>query len=235
MAKIVIKLNNDVVDHVDLKQGDMKIGRKPGCEILLDNLAVSGEHANIFTVGDDSFIQDLGSTNGTFINNKKITKHHLKNGDAIVIGKHTLVYLTESVRAREPDDFAKTVIINPASITREIVEPRAARPAAEPAAITVETAPKNMPQPRIERHGAVFVLSGVNSGKRIELTKKMTNLGKTGKRAGSITQTDDGYVLAPGEDDAPKLNGRPISRDGVKLKNGDIIEVAGTRLQFYLK
>ena len=71
MAKIIIKFNNDVVDHIDLKQGDMKIGRKPGCEIHVDNLSVSGEHANIFTVGEDSFIQDLGSTNGTFINNKK--------------------------------------------------------------------------------------------------------------------------------------------------------------------
>ena len=235
MGKLVIKFNNDVVDHIDLKQGDMKIGRKPGCEILLDNLAVSGEHANIFTVGDDSFIQDLGSTNGTFINNKKITKHHLKNGDAVVIGKHTLIYLTESARAQEPDDFAKTVIINPASITREIVEPRVAKPVSESAAITVETAPKNISQPGVERHGAIFVLSGVNSGKRIELTKKLTNLGKTGKRAGTITQLDDGYLLAPGEDEIPKLNGRPISKDGAKLKNGDIIEVAGTRLQFYLK
>ncbi len=99
MAKIIIKFNNDVVDHVDLRQGDMKIGRKPGCEIQIDNLSVSGEHANIFTVGDDSFIQDLGSTNGTFINNKKITKHHLKNGDTVVIGKHSLIYLTESTRA----------------------------------------------------------------------------------------------------------------------------------------
>ena len=63
MAKIIIKFNNDVIDHIDLKQGDMKIGRKPGCDIFIDNLAISGEHANIFTVGEDSFIQDLGSTN----------------------------------------------------------------------------------------------------------------------------------------------------------------------------
>lgn len=237
MAKIIIKFNNDVIDHIDLKQGDMKIGRKPGCDILIDNLAISGEHANIFTVGDDSFIQDLGSTNGTFINNKKITKHHLKNGDAVVIGKHTLVYLTESVQSRQPDDFAKTVIIG--STTREPVEPKAATPVvSEPAAITVETFGKEAPAAAHKaelRHGAIFVLSGVNSGKRIDLTKKVTNLGRTGKRAGSITQTIDGYLLAPGEDEAPKLNGRPVPAAGTKLKNGDVIEVAGTRLQFYLK
>jgi pSer/pThr/pTyr-binding forkhead associated (FHA) protein len=233
MAKIIIKFNNDVVDHVDLRQGDMKIGRKPGCEIQIDNLSVSGEHANIFTVGEDSFIQDLGSTNGTFINNKKISKHHLKNGDTVVIGKHSLIYLTESTRAsRAPDEFAKTVIISPSRTVEP--KPAAAAPAPERAAITLETKPKETPA-MAERLGAIFVLSGVNSGKRIDLTKKITNLGSAGKRAGAITQTNDGFMLAPGADEVPKLNGRPIPHEGSKLKNGDVIEVAGTRLQFYLK
>lgn len=238
MAKIIIKFNNEVVDHIDLKQGDMKIGRKPGCDILIDNLAVSGEHANIFTVGEDSFVQDLGSTNGTFIGNKKISKHHLKNGDSIVIGKHTLVYLIDSAHNKQPDDFAKTVIISPTA--REAVETKMETKlpspvATEPPAITLETAAKEAPAAKTERHGAIFVLSGVNSGKRIELTKKVTNLGRTGKRAGSITQIAESYTLTPGEDEIPKLNGRPIPKEGAKLKNGDVIEVGGTRLQFYLK
>ena len=133
MAKLIIKFNNDVVDHVDLRQGDMKIGRKPGCEVFIDNLAISGEHANIFTVGEDSFVQDLGSTNGTFVNNKKIAKHHLKHGDTISIGKHTLMFMSDSSRKQE--DFAKTVIINPG--TRETVEPRPAPPRAAEVPITV--------------------------------------------------------------------------------------------------
>lgn len=235
MAKIIIKFNNDVVDHIDLKQGDMKIGRKPGCEIHIDNLSVSGEHANVFTVGDDSFVQDLGSTNGTFINNKKITKHHLKNGDTVVIGKHSLIYLSDSVRASQPpEEFARTVIINPS----RTVEPKPAAAApTDPAAITLETKPRDMPKAGVDQHrsGAIFVLSGMNSGKRIDLTKKITNLGSAGKRAGAITQTTDGFVLAPGADEVPKLNGRPIPSEGSRLKNGDVIEVAGTRLQFYLK
>ena len=235
MAKIIIKFNNEVVDHVDLKQGDMRIGRKPGCEIMIDNLAVSGEHANIFTVGDDSFVQDLSSTNGTLVNNKKITKHHLKNGDMIVIGKHTLIYLTETARLREPEDFAKTVIINPSA--REAMESKPANITNERPAITLETAPKEPAAAKVDRQrvGAIFVLSGVNSGKRIDLTKRVTNLGRTGKRAGAITQVADSYTLTPGEDETPTLNGRTIPPEGSKLKNGDVIDVAGTRLQFYLK
>src|SRR5256885_13549556 len=132
MAKLIVKFNNEVVDHVELKQGDMKIGRRPGSDIFLDNLAVSGEHANIFTIGEDSFVQDLSSTNGTFINNKKITKHHLRNGDAVVIGKHTLVYLTEAQETRP--DFAKTVIINPAAVRAAVAAVAAAEPVTPPPA-----------------------------------------------------------------------------------------------------
>lgn len=240
MAKIILKFNNDVVDHFNMNQGDMKIGRKPGCEIFIDNLAVSGEHANIFTVGEDSFIQDLGSTNGTLVNNLKITKHHLKNGDIVTIGKHTLVFLTESVHLQEPENFAKTVIIS--SGARELMEPKKeSKPiekSSEAPAITLETKPKDMLDSRgVERRriGAIFVLSGVNSGKRIDLTKRVTNLGRTGKRAGSITQTAEGYILTGGDESPPILNGQPVPSQGMKINNGDVIEVAGTRLQFYLK
>lgn len=219
MAKIIVKFDNDVLDHIELKQGDMKIGRKPGCDVHLDNLAVSGEHANIFTIGEDSFVQDMSSTNGTFINNKRITKHHLRNGDTVTIGKYSLVYLSDAA-SKPKEDFAKTVIINPGMLAAA-----ASPPAGAPAAL------------RSDQQAALFVLSGQNSGKRIEVTKSVTNLGKTGKLAGTITRASDGYLIAPANEgeDPPKLNGREVTAPGAKLKNGDIIEVAGTRLQFYLK
>lgn len=230
MAKLIIKLNDEVVDHVELKQGDMKIGRKPGCEIVLDNLAVSGEHANIFTIGDDSFIQDLNSTNGTFINNKRVSKHHLRNGDTIGIGQHTLLYLQESTRPLAPqgDDFAKTVVISPTL---------SASAAAPPAPIEDEPTSPEAPLGANDRQIAtLFVLNGKISGRRIELTKAVTNLGKTGRPAGTITRTPEGYMLRPaGENEKPKVNGRVVTASGARLRNGDIIEVAGTRLQFYLK
>lgn len=227
MAKFIIKFNGEVVDHIDIEQGDMKVGRRSGLEIHLDNLSVSGEHANIFTIGEDSFIEDLGSTNGTLVNNKKITKHHLKNGDVIIIGKHDLVFVSDSPNDMAPtvgaDDFAKTVIINPGSMPT---------PAAEKIA-----KPKVKARAASAKKGAIFVLSGANSGKRIDLVKKITSLGRTGKKAGTITEGSEGYTLAPtpGSDESPTLNGRPVPASGALLKNGDIIEVAGTRLQFYYK
>jgi hypothetical protein len=234
MAKLVIKLNDEVQDHVEIRQGDMKIGRKPGCDVVLDNLAVSGEHANIFTIGEDSFIQDLNSTNGTFINNKRITKHHLRNGDQVVIGKHTLVFLTERApqMERPTEEFAKTVIINPTR-SEPPAAPKKAPPAPPAPRAAAPAAPAAHPAPT---HASLVIVSGSNNGKRIDLVKEVTSLGRTGKRAATIVHTDDGYQLKSGDAEMPaKLNGRPVDSTGTKLHNGDIIEVAGTRLQFYLK
>jgi hypothetical protein len=92
------------------------------------------------------------------------------------------------------------------------------------------------PKPPGLQIGALFILSGANSGKRIELTKTVTNLGKTGKRAGSITRGSNGYTLTVGDEpEPPKLNGKACPAEGALLKNGDIIEVTGTRLQFVMK
>ena len=212
MAKVILTYNKKVLDTFELDQGDVKIGRRPDVDITIDSMAVSGEHANIFTIGEDSFIQDLGSTNGTFVNNKKISKHHLKDGDLIMIGKHTLNYVNETQDKVAPvptEDFAKTVIMAPPS------------------------APKNADA---KQKAVLYVLSGSSSGKRIEMSKRITNLGKTGKRSGTITRTDGAFVLVAGDSpDLPKLNGRLIARRGAKLKDGDVIEVSGTRLQFQLR
>ena len=216
MAKLILKFANEVIDHIELRQGDMKIGRRPGTDIQIDNLAVSGEHANLFTIGEDTFIQDLGSTNGTFVNNKQITKHHLRNGDTVSIGKHTLVYITEDeIDSDATEDFSKTVIISP----------------------TATAAPSPAPSVASSAKGVIIILNGANSGKQIPLTKPVTSLGKTGKKAGSIKQTNKGFLLTPsaGSNENPILNGRPVSAEGSLLKNGDVIEVSGTRIQFALK
>lgn len=230
MAKLVIKFNDTVIDQIIIKQGDMNIGRRPGSDILLDNMAVSGNHASIFTIGEDSFIQDANSTNGTFVNNKRITKHHLASGDVVSIGNHTLTYINENA-AKGAANLAKTVIISPHQQEGVPTEPAAKSPAAAASRpITKE------PAPETARHGSLFILSGANNGKRIDLTQPVTNLGRAGKRAGVISHSGNRYVLLPGDNnEAPRLNGVKVGASGEELKNGDMIEIADARMQFYLK
>jgi hypothetical protein len=237
MPKLVIRFDGVVIDQIVMRQGDMSIGRRPGSDVLLDNLAVSGNHATIFTVGNDSFVQDLNSTNGTLVNNKRISKHHLANGDEIVIGKHSLSYVDENA-ARAPSDLAKTMIITPQKFEEMAASAaenaQAVRDAEKPAPAP---APASAPVQAGMRIGSIFVLSGANSGKRIDLVKSTTNLGRSGKMAGVIIRNGAGrYSLLPGGDGStPILNGKPVPGRGEELKNGDIIEVAGSRMQFYLK
>jgi pSer/pThr/pTyr-binding forkhead associated (FHA) protein len=225
MAKIIIKFNDVVIDQIVLKQGDTNIGRRPGSDILLDNMAVSGNHASIFTIGEDSFVQDLNSTNGTFVNNKRVAKHHLGNGDVVTIGNHSLTYYNENA-TKSGADLAKTVIINPHKQEEMIAE------ADRVAASAKKPAPSDA-----ARLGSLFILSGANNGKRIDLTSAVTNLGRTGKRAGIISRTGNGrYILLPGDNnEAPRLNGVKVGASGEELKNGDVIEAANSRMQFYLK
>lgn len=227
MAKMILKFNDVVIDQIVLKQGDMNIGRRPGSEILLDNMAVSGNHASIFTIGEDSFVQDLNSTNGTFVNNKRISKHHLEHNDVITIGNHSMTYLNEKAVKSGPD-FAKTVIINPHKQEEMLAQAgkAAASSAKEPSPPAIDT-----------RLGSLFILSGANNGKRIDLTSSVTNLGRAGKRAGIISRAGNGrYILLPGDNnEAPRLNGVKVSASGEELKNGDVIEAADSRMQFYLK
>jgi FHA domain len=181
-------------------------------------MAVSGNHASIFTIGEDSFIQDLNSTNGTFVNNKRISKHHLENGDVVTIGSHSLAYVNEAA-GKKTSDLAKTVIIG-----RDMQEEMATQAAKLVAA-------KEPP-----KQGSLFILSGTNNGKRIDLNMAVTNLGRSGKRAGIISRNGHRYLLLPGDDgQAPKLNGVRVGGAGEELKNGDMIEIADARMQFYLK
>lgn len=217
MAKLVLKLNDATLDEFVVRQGNMTIGRRPDNDIVIENLAVSGKHAALFTAGPECVIEDLQSTNGIFINNKRVTRQHLADGDTILIGKHVLLF--QSGPANAEDSSLET---------------------APPAVDVFSHSETPVPAPRKPLHpprqGALFILTGPNSGKRIDLTKVTTYLGKTGKPAGAVIQTPQGYRLRPAEDtEIPQVNGRPISLYGVELKNGDIIEVADTRVQFYLK
>ena len=115
MAKLILSVDGQVLKEYTLSKERTLIGRKPHNDIQIDNLAVSGEHAAIITILNDSFIEDLGSTNGTMVNGKPIKKHFLQNNDVVEIGKHKLKYFNDAPTAATAADFEKTMIIrNPA-------------------------------------------------------------------------------------------------------------------------
>jgi pSer/pThr/pTyr-binding forkhead associated (FHA) protein len=115
MAKLILSVDGQVLKEYTLSKERTLIGRKPHNDIQIDNLAVSGEHAAIITILNDSFIEDLGSTNGTMVNGKPIKKHFLQNNDVVEIGKHKLKYFNDAPAAATAADFEKTMIIrNPA-------------------------------------------------------------------------------------------------------------------------
>ena len=235
MAKLVLSLNGAVQGEYELNQERLTIGRKPDNDIQIDNLAVSGKHALIITILDDSFLEDLGSTNGTYVNGKLVKKHALKDGDVIAIGKHELKYVNENATA-DDDEFEKTMIIKPGSASAAVAAAQAAEKAgaaAAPAASAQPGATTSSGMPL----GRLTVLNGPIAGKELELTKALVTLGKPGTQVAVISRRPQGYFLTHIESDGdgkryPVVNGDPIGPKAYQLKNNDLIELAGIKMEF---
>jgi len=235
MAKLILSFNGDVVKEYELDKEILTIGRKPENDIHIDNLAVSGQHAKILTILNDSFIEDLGSTNGTFIAGNKITKHALQNGETITIGKHELKYANANAEDGE-SEFEKTMIIRPdaegmpeTEEADEKIEKSIGKIAADLASAGTTT---SGPGP-----AKLQLVSGTNAGKELQLTKILTTLGRPGVQVAAITRRPTGYFLIVV--DAGKDNKMPLVNDieiGKQhpLGDGDVIEVAGVKMSFSL-
>lgn len=246
MAKLVLSLNGVVQGEYELNQERITIGRKPENEIPIDNLAVSGKHALVITILDDSFLEDLGSTNGTYVNGKLIKKHALKNGDVVAIGKHELKYVNEHATS-DDDEFEKTMIIKPGSASAAVAAAKAAEKAGAAAAPVMKPAapgaPAAKPAPGAPAAasgmplGRLTVLNGPIAGKELELTKALITLGKPGTQVAVISRRPQGYFLTHIESDGdgkryPTVNGEPIGPKAYQLKDSDLIELAGIKMEF---
>jgi pSer/pThr/pTyr-binding forkhead associated (FHA) protein len=226
-------MNGAVQGEYELNQERLTIGRKPDNDIQIDNLAVSGKHALIITILDDSFLEDLGSTNGTYVNGKLVKKHALKDGDVIAIGKHELKYVNENATA-DDDEFEKTMIIKPGSASAAVAAAQAAEKAgagAAPASPSATGSSGGMPL------GRLTVLNGPIAGKELELTKALVTLGKPGTQVAVISRRPQGYFLTHIESDGdgkryPVVNGEAIGAKAYQLKNNDLIELAGIKMEF---
>jgi pSer/pThr/pTyr-binding forkhead associated (FHA) protein len=259
-----------VLKEIPLTKERTTIGRKPHNDIQIDNLAVSGEHAVIVTILNDSFLEDLGSTNGTVVNGNPIKKHFLQNNDVIELGKYKLKFVGEATPAAsgEKADFEKTMVLRPAAMKAAaaaaaggggaqaaVAQRQAAVQAAGAAAAATgiadkDAAPKAAPaaapgaapaaapaaKPGGQPLGAIQLLSGGNAGRELELTKPLTTLGKPGVQVAVLTRRPQGYFITHVEGaNRPTVNGQEIGAAPHSLKDHDVIELAGVKMEFFLK
>jgi pSer/pThr/pTyr-binding forkhead associated (FHA) protein len=226
MGKLVVSLDGVVIKEVQITKDKTTLGRRPYNDIVIDNLAVSGEHAVLQMVGADVFIEDLNSTNGTYINGKAVKKQLLAHNDTVEIGKYKIKYLVE-----DGVDYEKTMIMKPGAMP-----PGAISNADRPTFAHTMPAPSNSGfggLANLPGSAAIKVLNGAAAGREVPLTKVVTTVGKPGVQVASITKRPGGYVLAHVEGAAkPTVNGSQLAGDSAQLRNGDVIELAGTQMQF---
>ena len=223
MGKLVVSLDGVVIKEVQITKDKTTLGRRPYNDIVIDNLAVSGEHAVLQMVGSDVFIEDLNSTNGTYINGKAIKKQLLTHNDTVEIGKYKIKYLVE-----ESNDYEKTLIMRPGSAYTSMGGGNPLQTGGTASGFGGLGAPVAALQP-----ASIKVLNGAAAGREVVLTKVVTTVGKPGVQVASITKRPNGYAFAHVEGNTkPSINGLAIVGDSVPLRNGDVIELAGTQMQF---
>ena len=240
MAKLILSMDNLVLKDIALSKERTTIGRKPHNDIQIDNLAISGEHAVVITILNDSFLEDAGSTNGTFVNGQAVKKHFLQNGDTIELGKYRLKYVNDAPPPASAPDFERTMILRPGQTVKP-AEGVSDEPAAKPAPLAAPPVAPPIPAPvapstALTVVGAIKVLSGGNAGKELELTKSLTTLGKPGVQVAVIARRPLGYFITHVEGaNFPIINGTPIDTQPRKLIDHDIVELAGTKMEFFIK
>ena len=234
MAKLILSMDGLVLKEIPLGKERMSIGRRPSNDIQIDNLAISGEHAAVVTILNDSFLEDLNSTNGTLVNGQPIKKHFLKNGDVVELGKYKLKYIAEHAPQQEAADFEKTMILRPSSLRPEPAP--SPTPTPVPNGVAASRAAPAMPSSPALPFGAIQVLSGSNAGRELELTKTLTTLGKPGVQVAVIARRPQGYFITHVEGGQyPVVNGVAIDAQAHALKDHDVIELGGIKMEFFLK
>ncbi len=248
MAKLILSMDGLMLKEIPLTKERTTIGRKPHNDIQIDNLAVSGEHAVIVTILADSFLEDLGSTNGTLVNGQPVKKHFLQNNDVVELGKYKLKFVAEAPAASKAADFEKTMVLRPGAMRAAMQQPGGPAPApaaksmsdtqvnqapvataAAPAMVAAQPAPA-------QKTGNIQVLTGGNAGRELALTKPLTTLGKPGVQVAVITRRPQGYFITHVEGASlPVVNGKQLDAQAHPLIDHDIIELAGVKMEFFFK
>jgi pSer/pThr/pTyr-binding forkhead associated (FHA) protein len=237
MARLVLSLDSQVMAEYNMNKERYTIGRLPDNDIRVDNAAVSGHHSLIINILNDSFLEDLNSTNGTYVNGKLIKKHALQHGDVITVGHHQLRFVEDD---EAQDEFEKTMVIQPSA--RPVEKVRTAAEAAEKVSPALSATAKNR---ALSADGAAVlkkaklqVLSGAFAGRELELSKALTTLGRPGVQVAAITRRAEGYFIVHVDsgksDDFPLVNGSPIGAQATRLHDNDVIQLAGVKMGFFV-
>ncbi|HVP43513.1 MAG TPA: FHA domain-containing protein [Terriglobales bacterium] len=261
MAKLALKFEDKVLKEITLGQSLVTIGRLPDNTVQIDNLAVSGHHAKIYWETDHYVVEDNNSLNGTFINNRRITKQALQDGDSVLIGKHILAFKDEwhedaptghtmaEVPTKPVPKMEATMVLDTKKAKEMMAQMKAggaAAAAAPPAGAggSAYQAPPPPPPPMKERVGTLSVISGKTDQPNYTLTGKMTVIGKSEMAsiklrgwfkpqvAAAINRSEGKYLISASERKiVVKVNGQPISGQH-QLNDGDIVEVSGVQMTF---
>jgi len=272
-AKLILSMDGAVLKEYVLNKERMTIGRKAHNDVVIDNLAVSGEHAAIVTILNDSFLEDLDSTNGVMVNGAQVKKHFLQNNDVVEIGKYKLKYLNDQPSQSSAADFERTMVLRAPPAAAAVAKRPEAAPVAQTQANAAQTqanvAQANVSQANVSQarpahvaqmeatgkfselsdttaqqpvsggsfaQAAVQILTGPNAGKELELVKNLTTLGKPGLQVAVLTRRPNGYFITHVEGATfPVLNGAQLNEHPHQLKDHDIIELAGIKMEFFFK
>lgn len=235
MPRLILTFNKQVIKEYPFLKESITIGRNEDNGVVIDNLAVSSYHAKIDKVGPDYILTDLQSTNGTFVNDKRVVSHKLSHGDNITVGKHVILFVVAD-KAREAEalppkgDLDRTMMLDTARQKELLAKQQ-----------EVSEVPKE-PQ----KIGVVSFIDGSDLGE-VELTKKLTRIGKAktseirlsgmfmGSTAATISKRPTGYSISfTGGMTKLKVNGEVV-KESVALKDFDTIELGSYRFQFYQK
>jgi len=237
MSRLVLKFENAALKEVPLATRPVTIGRAPDNDIQIDNLAVSNYHARVYLEAGSLVVEDLNSLNGSFLNDIRVERAMLKDGDAILIGKHEILVDQQHDAAPSLDGLRKAPVprVNETMIL-DTHERRMLLDAAAAAGERSQLSPERLRVPTL------IVMRGRTDEKEYRIAGKLTVIGNskmatvrlrgwlTPDVAAQINKHDDGYYLGRG-DRIPKINGVSIS-GLTKLNDGDVIDVGRVRLNF---
>ncbi len=211
MPKITIRLDGNLIKEVSLVKKHTTLGRRPYNDVVLENLAVSGRHARLIQEDQQVTIEDMDSTNGTYVNGRAVKRQVLQDNDTIEIGHFKIIF---SIQSAARDATAEVESSPPYDATW----PQAFHDIAE------------LP---VSRQGRIKVVSGAAAGREMALTKEVTTFGKPGVAIAAITRRDANYYVHHVEgEQVPLLNGTAVGQAPVLLRTGDQIALSGTVLQF---